>query len=164
MDKSIITALIISLIIPLTSVAQNGEKAKSVEKIELEWLSWNEGYPKAQETGKILLIDLYTDWCGWCKKMDKDTYAKSEVINMIEEDFIPVKFNPEKTNITYDVDGTKVNGRQLMGMLVRNQRVGYQTTIFLFTEERKVYLEPGYKNKERFITTLNKYKKVKSEL
>ncbi len=93
---SIPLLILILLSFELITFAQSSQKASRPEQGEkLKWLSWNEGYPKAKETGKILLIDMYTDWCGWCKKMDRDTYSKKEVIDLINEHFIPVKFNPE---------------------------------------------------------------------
>ncbi|MBT3302590.1 MAG: DUF255 domain-containing protein [Bacteroidetes bacterium] len=124
---------------------------------ELSWQNWNDGYTMAKKKDKILMIDLYTDWCGWCKKMDKDTYTNPEVIKLIDKHFIPVKFNPELKNIQYDIEGKKYTGMQLYGMLVQNQRTGYPTTVFLYTKEKKLYLEPGYKNAAQFNQILNKY-------
>jgi len=131
---------------------------------ELKWLSWNEGYPLAKKSGKILLIDMYTDWCGWCKKMDKDTYAKEEIIKMINDDFVPVKFNPEKTGIKYEVEGKTYTGRQLFAMLVQNNRIGYPTTLFLYTNEKKIYMQSGYQNAENFKALLNQYIDLKPQL
>jgi thiol:disulfide interchange protein len=51
---------------------------------ELKWYGWNEGYPLAKKEGKLILVDAYTDWCGWCKKMDRDTYANADVIKNLK--------------------------------------------------------------------------------
>lgn len=59
------------------------------------WYSFEEGYAKSVEEGKILLVDAYTDWCGWCKVMDRKTYADPAIIAKLNESFICVKFNPE---------------------------------------------------------------------
>ncbi|MEM9649633.1 MAG: DUF255 domain-containing protein, partial [Bacteroidota bacterium] len=47
----------------------------------VEWLSWEEAVERSQKDAqpKKLFIDVYTDWCGWCKKMDKDTFQNPEV-------------------------------------------------------------------------------------
>jgi len=135
-------------------------QAQEINKYqEVKWLTWNEAYPQFKKSNKILLIDVYTDWCGWCKKMDKDTYAKPEVANLINKHFIAVKFNPEKTDIVYQVDDQKWNGRQLHYNLVQGQSSGFPTTIFLFKNDKgaTVYLEPGYKDAVNFTTILNKY-------
>jgi len=134
----------------------------SPEPEKINWLSWNEGYMKGKKSNKIILIDMYTDWCGWCKRMDRDTYAKAEIIEIINKDFIPIKFNPEKAN-TYDVDGSKVNGRQLAGLLANNRQVGYPTTFFLYPKSKMIYLESGYQDATRFKNTLLKYKNLKPE-
>src|SRR4051812_21578649 len=70
----------------ITCAAQNDK---------LVWYGWNEGYEKAIKENKIVLVDAYTDWCGWCKKMDRDTYANPEVIKKLNQHFIAIKFNPE---------------------------------------------------------------------
>lgn len=135
--------------------------AQDNKKNDLKWYTWNEGYKLAQENGKIVLIDMYTDWCGWCKKMDRDTYSKPEVVALINKHFVPIKFNPELANIIYDVDGTKVNGRQLQGMLTNGKGSGYPTTFFIFTETKMLYPVSGYQNAERFLATLQSYVNLK---
>ena len=45
--------------------------------------------------GKKMLIDLYTGWCGWCKVMDQKTFTNKEVIDKINKNFLPIKFNAE---------------------------------------------------------------------
>ncbi|MBL6963975.1 MAG: DUF255 domain-containing protein [Bacteroidetes bacterium] len=144
--------LIISIISVFTSTL-----TFSQQQNQMKWLSWNEGYPLAKEKNKILMIDLYTDWCGWCKKMDRDTYANQDVIKIIDKHFIAVKLNPELKNIKYDIEGKTYTGMQLYAMLVQNQRTGYPTTVFLYTKEKKLYLEPGYKDAIQFNQVLNKY-------
>jgi thioredoxin-related protein len=49
---------------------------------------------EAQQAGKLLMVDVYTDWCGWCKELDKVTYSDKKVIDK-SNDFIPLKLNPE---------------------------------------------------------------------
>lgn len=130
---------------------------------DLQWQQWNEGYADAEKNGKIVLVDMYTDWCGWCKRMDKDTYAKGNIVELINEDFVPVKFNPEEANKTYKVQGHEVNGRELQAMLSNNQRMGYPTTFFIFPDSRQIYVEVGYKNASAFETILKKYSKMYEE-
>lgn len=57
---------------------------------------WDKAVAKSKKTGKILFVDYYTDWCGWCKVMDKQTFNDSIVKPIMEEDFILLKINAEK--------------------------------------------------------------------
>jgi len=75
-----------------------GDSAVATKKVvsnKLQWFEYVEGYNKAKAENKILLVDAYTDWCGWCKVMDRETYTNADVIAALNQDFVCVKFNPE---------------------------------------------------------------------
>lgn len=145
--KNLITLLIFSSIALLLAFRYPAKK-------EIEWMDWNEAYEEARKSDKILLIDAYTDWCGWCKRMDKDTYSKPDIINYVNKHFIPVKFNPEIKNKVYKVNGEEMTGPELLYALSGGQRVGYPSTFFLSIEKNEVQKESGYKGPEQFKTIL----------
>src|SRR5882724_2123227 len=64
-------------------------------------VNWGQDYDAALATAKkdkkLVMVDLYTDWCGWCKKLDKDTYGDKDVTDKLTKDFVTVKVNPEKS-------------------------------------------------------------------
>jgi len=123
---------------------------------ELVWYSWDEGYQKAKDENKIMLVDAYTDWCGWCKVMDSKTYSDDEVISLIEGDFIPIKLNPEKPG-TYEFNDTNYSGKNLIVFLSDGSFQGYPTTFFVNPENNEKGVEVGYKDAEAFKLILNKY-------
>ncbi|MEQ9230222.1 MAG: thioredoxin family protein, partial [Cyclobacteriaceae bacterium] len=63
---------------------------------EIQWVSFEEAVELSKKEPRKLLIDLYTDWCGWCKRMDRDTYSQPEIIKAINENFYAIKFNAEQ--------------------------------------------------------------------
>jgi len=99
-------------------------------------IAWAKDWPTAQKaaakSGKLIMIDFYTDWCGWCKRLDRDTFPNKAVIKL-SQDFVPLKLNAEKT------------GRPL----ARRYGVrGYPTILFLDHKGKLVgriggYLRPG---------------------
>jgi thiol:disulfide interchange protein len=50
---------------------------------------------EAEKSNKLVLVDFYTDWCGWCKQLDKTTFADPAFMQYLTEHFIPVKLNAE---------------------------------------------------------------------
>lgn len=122
---------------------------------ELKWEDWNTGYKRGIEENKIILVDAYTDWCGWCKKMDRDTYANQEIIKKINKHFVPIKFNPELDK-TYYIDNTAYTGRELHAMLSKDYRSGYPTTYFILPQNNKLFINPGYEDPAKFAETLDR--------
>jgi thioredoxin-related protein len=116
---------------------------------ELKWVGFDEGYKLSQKKGKIMLVDVYTDWCGWCKRMDRDTYAQSEIIGLINQDYVAIKFNPEATG-TYTFEGKQYNGQQLAAALSQNKLSGYPTTIFYHPKSKKTSVVGGYFDANKF--------------
>ncbi len=117
---------------------------------ELKWMGFNDGYALAKKKNKYVLVDVYTDWCGWCKRMDRDTYEKTEIMDLLNKDFVVVKFNPEIPNVIYKFEGKEYNGQQLAAVISKNQLTGYPTTIFMNPKNKKSNVVSGYYNADNF--------------
>jgi len=133
--------------------------AFKADNTEVKWMDFNEGYALAKKKNKIMLVDVYTEWCGWCKKMDRDAYAKPAISQVLNTDFISVKFNPEITNVTYSYEGKSYTGEQLAGVISNYQISGYPTTIFIYPKQKKSEVVVGYKNAEQMAPILAEMKK-----
>src|SRR6266851_2279433 len=90
----------------------------------------NRAFDVAKAEGKLIVVDVYTDWCGWCKKMDKTVYADPAVVALSRRQVF-VKVNAE------DRDQGQAFARQ-MGVS------GYPTTIILDGQARVLHVAEGY--------------------
>ena len=83
--------LAVALITCATSCAQ-----KQVDK-SIKWVAIEDAYKGTQlkTNQKKVFVDVYTDWCGWCVRMDQTTFQDSIIIKMMNKYFHPVKFNAE---------------------------------------------------------------------
>ena len=61
----------------------------------IEWMTFGQAMEAQKKNPKKILVDVYTDWCGPCKLMDKKTFQNRDVANYISEHYYPVKFNAE---------------------------------------------------------------------
>lgn len=70
---------------------------------EINWLTLEQAEVEMKKSPeKSLFIDFYTDWCGWCKKMDMSTFIDPDVINYMNKNYIAVKFDAEsKENVSF---------------------------------------------------------------
>lgn len=119
-----------------------------------KWNDFNSGYSLAKKQKKLMVVDIYTDWCGWCKRMDKDAYAKESVGQVIKKNFVAIKFNPEITGVSYSYNGKSYSGEQLAGVITNNTIQGYPTTVFINPKTHKNEVVSGYKNEEQLKAVL----------
>jgi len=138
----------IGLVVFFSSKKGREENDSSTEKIQ--WHSYNEGITLAKAQNKKLLIDVYTDWCGWCKKMDSDVYANENIRRIVTSDFIAVKLNAESSrNVTVGTDQLdEASLARAMGV------TGYPTTVFLESGAGPITKISGYMEAKEFATVL----------
>jgi thioredoxin-related protein len=128
----------------------------------VKWMSFEEAVEKSKTEKRKIFIDVYTDWCGWCKVMDKNTFTDPEIAKLLNEKFYPVKLDAEQPgDITFRGNTFKFvpygnkGVHQLAAALLNNQ-LSYPNFVFLDEEFRLVPIYsgytsvPGYKKPEEF--------------
>ncbi|MDD2637032.1 MAG: DUF255 domain-containing protein, partial [Bacteroidales bacterium] len=142
--KFIIT-LSISVFISIVVLAQ----APVSNTNTLNWMSFEEAVKLHEENPKTILIDMYTDWCGWCKKMDAETFSNPQIVSYINANFYPVKFNAEGTDTIEYKGKTYVNsnsGRRSSHQLAQELmggRMSYPTIVYI-DFENNINPVPGF--------------------
>jgi thioredoxin-related protein len=114
------------------------------------WRAWDAGLREAGATGRPVLVDVYTDWCGWCKRMDRDVYARRDVQDYLSRKFVTVKLNAESNEVAR-YQGRSLSSRALAARFGVN---GYPTTIFLNSAGAYLGNVPGYTPPEQFLQLL----------
>lgn len=99
---------------------------------EINWgSSLDEGLKSAKENNKPVMVDFYTDWCGWCKKLDQDTYSSTKIQSLADK-FVCVKVDGDKDRANtskYGIDG-------------------YPTIVFMDSSGKEIDRNVGYAGPE----------------
>lgn len=111
------------------------QRPKEVDAAKLNWMTLDEVTAKLQTEKRPVLIDLYTDWCGWCRVMDKRTYANQQVVDYVGSKFYPVKINAEsKKSFTWKGREYKFNESARtndFAIWLTGGQLSYPTTVFI---------------------------------
>ena len=155
--------ILISCVIQISySQEQAKTQAKSQAQLQpiqtqqvVKWYSVAEAMTLYKENPKKIMIDVFTDWCGWCKKMDRETFNHPVIAKYLKENFYPVKFNAES------LDPIDFNGQKFINENTGN-RSAHQFAVALlkgqlsfpsiayFTEKLEFMgAMPGYKSADQ---------------
>lgn len=66
---------------------------------EIKWMTFNEAMELQKKNPKPIFMDVYTDWCGPCKMLDKNTFHDPKFVEYITKNYYAVKFNGEGTDV-----------------------------------------------------------------
>lgn len=137
------------------------------EAQKIDWLTFEEAIEMNKKVPKKILIDVYTDWCGYCKKMERLTYNNKTIATLLNTYFYPVKFNAEqRETLTYNhknYDFIKQGRRGVHAFAIEllNGKMSYPSTVFLDSNASLLDRVPGYLSPplmEKVLTYLGKEK------
>ncbi len=145
------------------------EKAKPESLVN--WLTWEEAVKKSKVEKRKVFVDVYTMWCGWCKRMDSATFQQPYIAKYLNDHYYPVKFDAEyKKDIefkgkTYQFVKSGKKGYHQLAAEITRGRLSFPTIVFLDEKWDILQPIPGFKNAntfEQIITYFgeDQYKKV----
>ena len=145
---------------------------------EIKWITLEDAVYLQESDPRNIIMDVYTNWCGPCKLLDRNTFANKDVANYINENFYAVKFNAEGNDIvnfkgyTFEnpnYDPAKANRRNSSHQLTQALRVSaYPTIVFLDKSNNLLHRLRGYKTPKQLevylkLFTDDNYKNYQSQ-
>ncbi len=150
MNKRISTCFFAAVLVVLTT------SFSPVADGPVKWMTFEEAVERSKSEKRKIFVDVYTDWCGWCKVMDKNTFSDPRVAEILNTRFYPVKFDAEQredvvfngTTFKFVPYGNK--GTHQLAAALLNNELSYPTVVFLDEEFRMIQPLKGYQEPRQF--------------
>ncbi len=117
----------------------------------IRWNSFDAGLEKAKTSHKKVLVDVYTEWCGWCARMDTEVYVDPGIKDYLAKNFVIIKMNAEGHEKIH-FRGQEYSPAQLAAALGVS---GYPSTLFLRDDSEPITLLPGFAQPPMFLLILS---------
>jgi thioredoxin-related protein len=134
---------------------------KSVEVGKVNWMTLEQAMEKNKTEKRKIYVDVYTDWCGWCKKMDSTSFVHPAVAKYLNEHYWPVKFNAEQQqDITFNgkVYHFRRNGARGVHELAiewLNNRLSFPSSVFLDENQHTIQALSTYLDASKLEAIIN---------
>lgn len=145
--------ILIAFVLPIVGYCQDGGKTNDKE---IHWItSVDELQAKMQQNPKKVIVDMYTGWCGWCKKMDAATYTNPSLIKYINNNYYALRFDAERQDVIhfqgkeYHYDPQAKANTFAVELMTKNNpqaQMSYPTTVFLMENFQSPQAIPGYRD------------------
>ena len=123
---------------------------------KINWVSFEEAIEKSQTNPKKIIIDIYTDWCKWCKVMDNNTFANPIIAKYINDNYYAVKFDAESTEAV-NFKGQEFTNQNRgnrsphdLAIALLNGKMGYPSYVFMNEEHQIITVVQSYLPPEKF--------------
>ncbi len=145
-------SLIFTLLLIFTWSLAGAQKAAGPG---IEWHDFEEAMKLNEKKPKKIFIDMYTEWCGWCKKMDQSTFIDPVIVDYMNKNYYAVKFDAETPDTIFFKSKPYINqnpeGRRSSHDLARtllNGRMSYPSFVFLHSTGKVITIVPGFRKPE----------------
>ncbi len=133
---------------------QAGENENSAK---INWVSIEEAQQLVAQNPKKIFVDIYTDWCGWCKRMDANTFSHPQIAEYINENFYAVKLDAEQDEpivfrgqeYVNENPGGKRSSHNFARALLQG-KMSYPSVAFFDEELNLITAIPGYREPKQF--------------
>lgn len=118
---------------------------------DINWLTWEQAVAANEKQPKKIFVDVYTDWCGWCKRMDVTTFKDPALVALMNEKFYAIKLNAEQkesifwrdTEFKWTPGGR--GGVNKLAIDILDGKMSYPSFVLLDDAFSRIAVSPGYK-------------------
>ena len=132
----------VGIIVTISSFqGQNNSKQlqNQNDQINLQWNNdLNSSLKEAQKSNKLVFIDFYADWCGYCKELNKETFTDQKVKEKFAQKYVLVK----------------INGDLYPNLTSKYKVYGYPTLIILDANGNEIKRQTGFVSATELINIL----------
>ncbi len=151
--RKISVALFIAMLSTLFTTRINAQEETTQQ---INWMTWEEAVAAQEQEQKKLLVNVYTGWCRWCKRMDETTFKQPKIAEYLNQYFYPVKLDAEhKENIEFQgevfkyVKSGNKGYHELAAKLMRG-RLSFPSIVFMDENLEVIQALPGFKTPGEF--------------
>ncbi len=140
--------IILCLLVVIAGFASSAQKVK--------WMSMEEAMEASKQEQRKIVVDIFTDWCAWCQKMDESTFQNPFIAKYLNTHYYPVKFNAEHPKVVSfkgkDFDFVKdgQRGYHQLAVELTQGRLSYPTVVFLDENLEIIQALRGFQSSLRF--------------
>jgi len=139
---------------------------------EVKWHTLAEAIELSEKEPRKIFLDVMTVWCGWCKKMDREVFSQSTIVNLLNDQYYPVRLDAQQKEdiefkgetFKYEMYGQKGFNRFAVELL--SGKMGFPSLVFLDEDFNLIQSLEGYHEASRlalvlsYFGTQNSYKKL----
>ena len=146
--------LLSAFMLPASPTSPAAERA--VVNGKIDWLSWEEAMRLSETAPRKIMVDVYTDWCGWCKRMDKATFQNPHIASYVNAHFYAVKLDAEQREAltyqgkTYEFVKRGGRGYHELAALITRGNLSFPTVVFLDEAQRPIQAIGGFQDAPAF--------------
>ncbi len=124
----------------------------------IKWMTIQDAMKQNNQQPKKIFIDMYTSWCGWCKKMDATTFEDAAIVEYMNKHFYSVKFNAETHDTILYKDKAysfkpEYKANEFAAQML-NGSMSYPTSIYLDENMNEIGPVPGYLTSDQMLPVL----------
>jgi thioredoxin-related protein len=123
----------------------------------IKWHTWEEVQELNKKEKRKILVDVYTEWCGWCKKMDANTFSNPALARYLNENFYLVKLNAEQKEALsykdkeYGFVKTARGGYHELAAELLQGRLSFPSLVFMDENMELIQPIPGYREADELL-------------
>ncbi len=148
MPRKVKQPIHLSLLLIL-SIGVLSTHAQNLHTSKIKWIDFEhaEKSAKSAKTPKKIMVDLYTDNCGWCKKMDLSTFQNEFISHYLNENFYPIRFNAQhRKDVSFNdqIFKSDKSGFHELAIILSMGDLSFPTLVFLDEQNQIIQPIQGY--------------------